>query len=1525
MTKISFNSRRTSSPKRIAALAGSLVVVLAAVGSLLISQSATTLSSAMRWALNVSAMAPAVPLQSTEITVYLHGSGSTNNPTLFLDATAPVATIAKSKDSSGVSRSGGNPWKEVGTWNAPSVNATGTLTSLSDLHVWLGLKNSDDQGANFDLRAEAYRNDTLVASGQSLCITGITRNAANAKEVVVPFDPFSPVAFNGSSDVWKLKILTRVGTNQDGSSCGGHSNAVGLRLYFDAVTRSARFNATTQGASDTTPPVVTIDQPSENSVTTAAQVNISGTFTDASPTTITVNGVAATINGTTFSATVALNEGVNGLSVVAVDAAGNQTTASRNITRDTIQPAIVVLFPADGAATSNTEIDVAGTVTDATATTVTVNNVQTPLSGNNFSRVVQLSEGANVLRVKAIDAAGNQSESVINAILDTVAPTLTLTEPAVDQVSGTATVNIRGTVTDRDLALVAVMANDQRLIVGADGTFTGSVDLPEGSQSIKIVATDAGGNQRELVRAVTIDLSRPEISNLTPVDGTVIDATTTITGQVTDSTAVVVKVNNVTATVAAGGTFTSQTLAMAEGQNQITVSARDAAGNETSTTLSLIGRDRTPPAPPTLLPITSPTRLAFQTIEGTAESGAHVSITGGVQPQTADAAFGTGIFVMNVNLAPGANVLTITATDADGNTSQPVQISITSDPQLAPPPAGTASQINISTGNGQNGLVGMELPRPLIAIVTDRNGAVVQGAAVQFTVEHGGGSFVGGGPTITATTDALGHASVRYVAGPTVGLQQVRANFNGNTLTPAIFLAESLQPVAGSVTTVTGAVLDQNLRALPNVLVRLGGQQTRTGPDGLFLLSNVAAGPHQLLELIGRDQVSLPGRWPNITYDFDVLPGVNNDLGRPLFLPKVNDGIALPLDANNVVTQDTVFELPVVGGEPPIRVTAKAGTRITFPPDVTDKRLSVTRIPTNRVPMVLEDGRATNLYISVQPSGAIFEQPLEISFPNLDRLAANIAVLLMSFDHDAGRYVKVGTGHVSGDARVVTSDPGSGIRVGAWHGVPPDPPQPEVTVLGYVQVEGNPALDGKEITSRQAWVDGQPAERISSPTNLEGVITRDYYRAVLTLPREAPPRLAKLEAHYQAAKQTITLSPNRVFLAPEQKIDVTATLSLPVTGTPKFTWKSSDTDKVTVAFAANNTDASTPNVVTITSGKREKAGTTKVTVEYKSSTGVKAKAELEVTLVRVDFEQISDCSGFDDTKVNIPGTQNNEPFWLTVVLNGTATAPQPGTTAAEARARITPSSAAAQVTFEVVDPTKATVSPAAATTSPQTISVLGRAHGETQLRALVNNEEAGILGIAVRRRIIINVSLHYMSDNAGHHTNRDPAGAAALIAALNAILTKQTGIEYRVEDTFTYTNPAHNHIVPRDLGPVVNKNTEWADIVAFRDTNRTDPLGFNQDFYFVWDLENGDTPVTQGNRVLAAAGTPGSDALIDDTATAQSMAHEVLHFFGITPRTPYPGQSNHSATTRELLYPLENQAGCLIPKRDIDQVHNALP
>jgi hypothetical protein len=1139
---------------------------------------------------NLAPLESAIPVQNQASTFYLHGTGPADNPpTLFLDAIAPTATTAKFKDSTSINNAGGNPWKEVGTWPAAAAMTTGSLTSLSDVHVWLGLKNSDDQGTNFDLRVEAYKNSTLVASGQTLCITGVTRNAGSAKEVVLGFDPFSATTFNGTSDVLKLKILTRVGTTPAGAPCGGHSNAVGLRLYFDAVARSSRFIGNLATASDTTPPVISVAQPEQNFITSATQISVTGTYSDQSPTTITVNGVTATLQGNNFTALAPLVEGQNSLVVVATDTSGNTTEITRQVIRDTIAPAIANLQPGEGVTTKNTQVTVTGTfsdatattikvnnvpatisgnsfsavvgltegantiqvvaldaaenrtevnrtivedtnapaisierptdgavtnltqfevlgvITDATVTTVTVNNVSATLTDNSFSAVVAISEGPNVLTVRATDAAGNQTEVTSTVTRDTVAPTLTINAPVDAFVTNKNIVTVSGSTVDA--TLVTVTANDTALTPGANGAFSDSLPLPAGNTEIQFIATDAAGNQSQtIVRSITVDNTRPVISQLDPSQNSLVDGpTTAVHGHILDATTTIVKVNNVVATVQPNGDFTSLNVPVVQGDNRITISAVDAAGNNAEALLLFTGKDSTPPATPVLFPISSPTRLAFQTIEGRAEPDSQVNITGGIEPIVTTATKGNGLFIANLKLAPGSNTLAVTATDAAGNASQAAQFSILSDPNLSLPPVGQAAQINTSSGNTQRGLVTTELPRPLIAVVTDRAGNPVSGVAVIFSLIQGGGHFVDG--IVQATTDAQGHASVRYVSGSTPGIQIVRANFSGNTSTPAVFSADVLEPNNGG-TSVSGIVLDQNLRALPNVLVRIGGQQTRTGTDGRFNVPNVAAGPHQLLELIGRDQITLPGRWPNITYDFDVLAGIDNNLGRPLFLPKVNDGISLPLDSNNTVTQDTVFTLPIVGGAPPIRVTARAGTHITFPPDVTDKRLSVTRIPNNRVPMVLEDGRATNLYISVQPSGAIFDQPLMISFPNVDQQPPNAPVLLMSFDHDAGRYVQVGTGHVSADGLTVSSDVGSGIRVGAWHGLPPPPAQQEVTVLGHVQLKDNPAFSKKVVDRAEAWVEGTRAVLVSPPDADE----RLDFRASYSVPPGSGPRLAVMES-----------------------------------------------------------------------------------------------------------------------------------------------------------------------------------------------------------------------------------------------------------------------------------------------------------------------------------------------------------------------------------------------------------------------------
>ncbi|MGH7261668.1 MAG: hypothetical protein ACREI9_13490, partial [Nitrospiraceae bacterium] len=228
---------------------------------------------------------------------FLHGTGPDNNPpTLLLNTTAPTASTAKFRDSASVNFSGGNPWQAVGTWSAAPSLTSGPLSALSDLHTWLGLKNSDDQGTNFDLLAELYQNNTLITSGLTRCITGITRNANQALEVTNAFGSFSSITFNGTSDQLVLKVWTRIGTNPDNSKCAGHNNAVGLRLYFDATTRQARFG-TTFGTPPPTPSSLT---PNPLFVTIGATGTLTATLAPAP----TAAGTLSVTSSTTAVATV---------------------------------------------------------------------------------------------------------------------------------------------------------------------------------------------------------------------------------------------------------------------------------------------------------------------------------------------------------------------------------------------------------------------------------------------------------------------------------------------------------------------------------------------------------------------------------------------------------------------------------------------------------------------------------------------------------------------------------------------------------------------------------------------------------------------------------------------------------------------------------------------------------------------------------------------------------------------------------------------------------------------------------------------------------------------------------------------------------------------------------------------------------------------------------------------------------------------------------------------------------------------
>ena len=167
--------------------------------------------------------------------------------------------IPTTTDSPSLAKSNGNPYKEIGTWTSPVLSSF--LPDDDNIyyftyrpHIWLGLRNSDDEGTQFDLKAVVLLGGNSIYEGEVHCITGVTRNPAKAVEVAIPpFEtrfpapdptntPEKSASFfrqDHSSEEIELKLYARTGTDLEGP-CKGHSNSRGVRVYYDAKTTPAR-------------------------------------------------------------------------------------------------------------------------------------------------------------------------------------------------------------------------------------------------------------------------------------------------------------------------------------------------------------------------------------------------------------------------------------------------------------------------------------------------------------------------------------------------------------------------------------------------------------------------------------------------------------------------------------------------------------------------------------------------------------------------------------------------------------------------------------------------------------------------------------------------------------------------------------------------------------------------------------------------------------------------------------------------------------------------------------------------------------------------------------------------------------------------------------------------------------------------------------------------------------------------------------------------------------------------------------
>ncbi len=107
-------------------------------------------------------------------------------------------------------------------------------------------------------------------------------------------------------------------------------------------------NETLQVIVDTSSPTINIFTPQNHAVLNTPVVTVSGRVDDIHIANIKVNGQTASLDGNQFTLTgVSLQEGLNTLTVEALDLAGNKSVTSVSVTLDTVAPEIVSVIPAN--------------------------------------------------------------------------------------------------------------------------------------------------------------------------------------------------------------------------------------------------------------------------------------------------------------------------------------------------------------------------------------------------------------------------------------------------------------------------------------------------------------------------------------------------------------------------------------------------------------------------------------------------------------------------------------------------------------------------------------------------------------------------------------------------------------------------------------------------------------------------------------------------------------------------------------------------------------------------------------------------------------------------------------------------------------------------------------------------------------------------------------------------------------------------------------------------------------------------
>ena len=253
--------------------------------------------------------------------------------------------------------------------------------------------------------------------------------------------------------------------------------------------------------------------------------------------------------------------------VKATDEAGNSVTKDATDTtlgsslqlkvKEKVAPVISITAPSSSAKLTNNKPVINWTVTDADSgvnpstikliidsQTITTGITKTQ-SGKNYTcsytPTTALSDGTHTIKVYASDYDGNvATQKSVTFTVDTVPPELSVSAPVDNLVTNQSSLVVKGTTNDVTSSPVTLTiklngGTEQTVEVGSDGSFTKTLTLVTGENTIVITAKDGAGKTSTVTKKVVLDQTAPVIQSVTispnPVNA---GATYTISVEVTD-------------------------------------------------------------------------------------------------------------------------------------------------------------------------------------------------------------------------------------------------------------------------------------------------------------------------------------------------------------------------------------------------------------------------------------------------------------------------------------------------------------------------------------------------------------------------------------------------------------------------------------------------------------------------------------------------------------------------------------------------------------------------------------------------------------------------------------------------------------------------------------------------------------------------------------------------------------------------------------------------------------------------------